>query len=205
MGSDTMVLVFWMLSFKPTFLLSCFTFIKRHISYLLSAISVVLSVYLRLLKFLPAILIPAFASSSAAFLMMYSVYKLNKQNDCIQPWRTLFPIWNQSVVPRLVLTVQAGCRKGRRIRDQIAGIHRIIEKARVLWCMRLNPFLLLRRTSSPNHRHLYQVRILCRWPSRFVQHCMYRGGYGALLSIHFFFFSIVSVLYFYKIFICIQF
>ena len=81
MGSDTMVLVFWMLSFKPTFLLSCFTFIKRHISYLLSAISVVLSVYLRLLKFLPAILIPAFASSSAAFLMMYSAHELNKKGD----------------------------------------------------------------------------------------------------------------------------
>ena len=81
MGLDTMVLVFWMLSFKPTFLLSCFTFIKRHISYLLSAISVVLSVYLRLLIFLPAILIPAFASSSPAFLMMYSAHELNKKGD----------------------------------------------------------------------------------------------------------------------------
>ena len=33
------------------------------------------------------------------FLMMYSAYKLNKQGDNIQPWRTPFPIWNQSVVP----------------------------------------------------------------------------------------------------------
>ena len=39
------------------------------------------------------------------FLMMYSAYKLNKQGDNIQPWRTPFPIWNQSVVPYLVLTV----------------------------------------------------------------------------------------------------
>ena len=31
--------------------------------------------------------------------MMYSAYKLNKQGDNIQPWRTPFPIWNQSVVP----------------------------------------------------------------------------------------------------------
>ena len=31
---------------------------------------------------------------------MYSAYKLNKQGDNIQPWRTPFPIWNQSVVPR---------------------------------------------------------------------------------------------------------
>ena len=36
---------------------------------------------------------------------MYSAYKLNKQSDNIQPWRTPFPIWNQSVVPCPVLTV----------------------------------------------------------------------------------------------------
>ena len=36
--------------------------------------------------------------------MMYSAYKLNKQEDNIQPWRTPFPIWNQSVVPCPVLT-----------------------------------------------------------------------------------------------------
>jgi len=46
---------------------------------------VVSSAYLRLLIFLPAILIPACASSSPAFLMMYSAYKLNKQGDNIQP------------------------------------------------------------------------------------------------------------------------
>ena len=64
----------------------------------LSAISVVSSAYLRLLIFLPAILTPACASSSPAFLMMYSAYKLNKQGDNIQPWHIPFPIWNQSVV-----------------------------------------------------------------------------------------------------------
>ena len=36
---------------------------------------------------------------------MYSAYKLNKQSDNIQPWRTPFPIWNQSVVSCPVLTV----------------------------------------------------------------------------------------------------
>ena len=36
--------------------------------------------------------------------MMYSAYKLNKQGDNIRPWRTPFPIWNQSV-PCPVLTV----------------------------------------------------------------------------------------------------
>ena len=51
----------------------------------LSAIKVVSSAYMRLLIFLPAILIPACASSSAAFRMVYSAYKLNKQDDNIQP------------------------------------------------------------------------------------------------------------------------
>ena len=62
------------------------------------------SAYLRLLIFLPAIFIPASASSSPAFHMMYSTYKLSKQGDNIQPWRTPFPISNQSV-PCPVLTV----------------------------------------------------------------------------------------------------
>ena len=102
-GLDVMILVFWML---PIFSLSYFTFIKRLFSSSsLSAIRMVSSAYLRLLIFLPAILIPTCASYSPVFLMMYSAYKLNKQGDNIQPWHTLFPIWNQSVVPCLVLTV----------------------------------------------------------------------------------------------------
>ena len=97
MGPDVMILVFWMLSLKPTSSLSSFTFIKRLFSSSsLSAIRVV-SAYLRLLIFLPAVLIPACASSSRAFHMMYSAYKLNKQGANIQPWHTPFPSWNQSV------------------------------------------------------------------------------------------------------------
>ena len=83
MGPDAMIFIFWMLSFKPTFSLSSFTFIKRLFSSLLSVKRVVSSAYLRLLIFLLAILIPAYASSSPAFLMMYSAYKLNKQGDSI--------------------------------------------------------------------------------------------------------------------------
>ena len=75
MGPDAMILVFWMLSFKPTFSPSSFTFIFS--SSLLSAVRVVSSAYLRLLIFLPAILIPAYASSGPAFLMIHSAYKLN--------------------------------------------------------------------------------------------------------------------------------
>ena len=36
---------------------------------------------------------------------MYCAYKLNKQGDNTQPWRTPFPVWNQSVVPCPVLMV----------------------------------------------------------------------------------------------------
>ena len=72
---------------------------------LLSAIRVVSSAYMRLLIFLLEILIPACASSSPAFHMMYSAYKLNKQGENVQPWHTPFLIWNQSVVPCSVLTV----------------------------------------------------------------------------------------------------
>ena len=106
MGPDAMILVFWMLSFKQAFSLSSFTFIKRLFSSSsLSAIRVVSFAYLRLLIFLLAILIPACASSSPVYLMMYSACKLNKQGDNIQSWHITFPIWNQSVVPCPVLTV----------------------------------------------------------------------------------------------------
>ena len=105
-GPDTMIFDFWMLSFKPTFSFSSFTFIKRLFSSSsLSTRRVVSSAYLRLLIFLPAILIPACASSSPVFLVMYSAHKLNKHGDNIQLWHTPFPIWNQSVVPCPVLTV----------------------------------------------------------------------------------------------------
>ena len=83
----------WMLSFKPVFSIFPFTLINRFFnSSLLSGIRVVSSAYLRLLIFLSAC-----ASSSPAFCMMYSAYKLNKQGDNIQHWCTPFPIWNQSV------------------------------------------------------------------------------------------------------------
>ena len=77
MGPDTMILVFWMFSFKPAFSLF-FTFIKILFSSSLSAIRVVSSMYLSLLIYLPATLNPACASSSPAFSMMYSEYKLNR-------------------------------------------------------------------------------------------------------------------------------
>ena len=65
-----------MLSFKLAFSFSSFTFIKRLFSSsLLSAIRAVSSAYLRLLIFLPVILIPDCDSSSPAFCLVYSAYR----------------------------------------------------------------------------------------------------------------------------------
>ena len=95
-GTGCHDLLFWMLRLKPTFSLSSFTFIKRLFSSSLSTLRVVSSAYLRLLIFLPAILIPL-CVKRPDFHLMYSANKLNKQGDSIQPWYTPFPIWNQSV------------------------------------------------------------------------------------------------------------
>ena len=71
MGPDAMILVFWMLSFKPTFSLFSLTFIKRLFSSSsLSAIRAVSSACQRWLIFLPAILIPACTSSSPVLASM---------------------------------------------------------------------------------------------------------------------------------------
>ena len=108
---------YWVLS--QTFSPSSFTFIKGLLSSSwLSAIRMVSSVYLRLLIFLPAILIPACTSSSLAFCMMCSAYKLHKQGDNIQPWCTPFPIWNQFIVSCLVLAV-ASWPEYRFLRRQV--------------------------------------------------------------------------------------
>ena len=94
-GTGCHDLSFWILRFKPAFLLSSFTFIKRLFSSSsISAISVVPSAYLRLLIFLWVILIIAWYSSNLVFHMIYSIYKLNKQADNIQPWHTSFEaVW----------------------------------------------------------------------------------------------------------------
>ena len=105
-GTRSHDLSFLNVEFKAAFSLSSFIFIKSLLSSSsLSDIRAVSSAYLRLLVFLPAILIPACASSSLAFHMMYSAYKLNKQGDNIQPWHLPFPILNQSVVPCPGITV----------------------------------------------------------------------------------------------------
>ena len=118
-GPDAMILVFecWVLSQLFHSPLSPSSRGSLSASSL-SAIKVVSSAYLRLLIFLLAILIPDCDSSSLAFHLMYSAYKLNKQGDNIQPWRTPFLICNQSVVPCLVWTV-VSCPTYRFLRRQV--------------------------------------------------------------------------------------
>ena len=74
-GTGALMLVFRILSVKPTF--SLFHFYQEALFFSSSSLSaerVVSSAYLRLLIFLPAIFIPACASSSMAFYMMYFAY-----------------------------------------------------------------------------------------------------------------------------------
>ena len=65
---------------------------------------------------------------------MYSAHKLNKQGDNMQPWCTPFPIWNQSVVPRSVLTV-ASWPASRFLKKQVrwSGIPSLSEFSSLLW------------------------------------------------------------------------
>ena len=106
MRQDVVILGFWMLSFKPAFSLSYFSFFKRLFSsFSLSASRVLSSVYLKLFIFLLVILIPACGSSSPAFHMVYPAYKLDNQSDNIQSWCSVFPILIQSIVPCPVLSV----------------------------------------------------------------------------------------------------
>ena len=65
MEPDAMIFIFWMLSFKPTFSLSSFTFIQGLFSS--SSLSAIRVSYLRLLIFLPEILIPAVLLPAQSF------------------------------------------------------------------------------------------------------------------------------------------
>ena len=92
MGPVAMILVFWMLSLKPTFSPSSFTF-KRLLTSSLSAIRVVSSAYLRLLIFLPAVLIPACASSSPAFHKTYSAYRVSLMAQLVKSLPAMWETW----------------------------------------------------------------------------------------------------------------
>ena len=98
-GCHDLILFYLVFSLKPALSLSSFILIKSLFSSSsLSAIRMVSSAFLRLLMFLLPILILACNSSSPAFLMMCSAYRLNKKVDTRSCLNTLFSILNQSVV-----------------------------------------------------------------------------------------------------------
>ena len=162
MGPDAMIFVFWMLSFKPAFSLSSFTFIKRLFSSSLSAVMVVSSIYLRLLIFLLAILIPAYVSSSLVFCMMYAAYKLNKQGDNIQPWCTPFPIWNQSVVPCPVLTCFLICIQISQEAGQVVWYSHLFQNfPQFIVIHTVKGFAIVKSNRVPE-KHLFLLYWLCQ-------------------------------------------
>ena len=69
MRLDAMILVYWILSFKPAFSLSSFTFIKSLFNLVLLSAIRVSSAYLRLLIFHPAILIPTYIFPAQHFTL----------------------------------------------------------------------------------------------------------------------------------------
>ena len=94
-GPDAMILIFWMLSFKPVFHSPLSPSSKGSLILLhtLSAIRMLSSAYLRLPIFLPAILIPACASSSLAFCKTYSACKLNGKVTICSLMYTFSQFW----------------------------------------------------------------------------------------------------------------
>ena len=102
MGLDAMILIFWMSNFKPAFSISSLSSRGSLVPLHFLPLN---CYHLRLSVFLMAVLIPACDSSSPAFCMIYSSYKLNKQGDSILLWHTSFPILNPSIVLCPVLTV----------------------------------------------------------------------------------------------------
>ena len=105
MGPNAIILGFLVFSFKLALSLSSFTLIKRLFRFLFSFCHYSGIICISEVGVLPSVLIPAWNSSSLAFLMMCSVYRLNKWSDGRQPCHTPFSVLNQSVVPYRVLTV----------------------------------------------------------------------------------------------------
>ena len=132
-------LFFWVLSFKPVFLLSSFTLLKRLFSFSsLSAVSTVSSANLNMSAGLES-------SAVATRLQKVSFHSNLKEGLCqtMLSYCTSVLISHVSKVMLKILQarlqqcmnwelpdVQAGFRKGGRTRNQIANIHWIVEKVK---------------------------------------------------------------------------
>ena len=108
MGSDANIFIFWVLTFNPAFSLSFFTYIKRLFSS--SSLSANNSGVIYVFKFIDIFFQPSWfqlvihpaqhftwCALPISLISRVTMYNLDIH--------TPFPIWNQSVVPCLVLTV----------------------------------------------------------------------------------------------------
>ena len=105
MGPDAMILVFLILSFKPAFP-SPLSPSSRNTSVSLHFLPLErYHLHIWGCWYFSSSLDSSLCFIQATFHMIYSVYKLNKQGDNVEPWGTPFPILKQSIVPYLVLYV----------------------------------------------------------------------------------------------------
>ena len=119
MGPDAMILVFWMLSFKPAFSLSSFTLIKRLFSSSsLPAIRVVIICIPEVVDASPRNLDPSLwvIQPSISQDVFCTSVKLTEWQYIALTY--FFPILNQSVIPCLVLTA-ASCHTYRFLKRQV--------------------------------------------------------------------------------------
>ena len=106
MGLNAMIFIFWMLSFKPNFALSSFTFIKMIFSSSsLPAITVVWSAYLRLLIFLPAILLVVLGLHNSLKPLLASphgtrAWQASEQLTMHSDWGQMGNVWSLARVDR---------------------------------------------------------------------------------------------------------
>ena len=126
------------------------------------------------LWFLAAVLIPACDSSSPAFCMMYSTYKLNKQVDNIQPCSFLL---NQLVFPCLALLINVASWPA----------HRFLRR-QVRWSgtlLRIFQFVVIHRDFSR-----FRIQICkcgqCGW-LRGSHHILFLWSFGLTQRFFFFF------------------
>ena len=125
MGLDAIILVFWMLSFKPTFSLSSFTFNKRLFSSLLSAIRVVSSHIWGYWYF------PRNLDSSLIFMNTMKIFSNRKMCQKVQVERTNLKMAKEWKIPENIkISSETGNLKEfvQRIKD-----------VKAIWLWHLSP------------------------------------------------------------------
>ena len=160
--------------FQANFFTLLFHFHQKALEFsLLSAIREVSSAYLRLLIFLPAILIPACASSSPAFLMMYSAAAAAAKS--LQSYPTLCDPIDCST---------PGITGHHQLQEllKLMSIESVMPSNYLILCHHL----LLQPSIFPSIRAFSNESVLCiRWPKywRFSFNISPSNEYSGLISL----------------------